>query len=137
MRAIARLMIAAIFVMGGLHKLQQDNHAAMGAMIGEKLTALGVDTAPFAEFLIYVYYLAIFLELAGGAALALGGENCGAVMLLMFLIPVTGFMHNFWDLKGAKQQEEMVQFLKNVSIAGGLLAMLTRKAGGSKKEKSD
>ena len=59
--------------------------------------------------------------------MALGGESCGAVMLLIFLAGVTPIMHapNHTGEDAAKEnQTEIIQMLKNLSIAGGLLVML-------------
>lgn len=70
--------------------------------------------------------------LAGAAALAiLGGVSVlagwktrwGVAALLAFLAPVTVVFHGFWGYQGAEVQPQMIQFLKNLSIAGGLLAL--------------
>jgi hypothetical protein len=47
-------------------------------------------------------------------------------------------MHNFWDMPPESQQyqAEMVQFMKNVAILGGLLVLMTTsKAGPASKDK--
>jgi putative oxidoreductase len=51
------------------------------------------------------------------------------VALLVFIVPVTLVFHNFWAVPQAQQQMQLVNFLKNLSIAGGLLIVLARGAG--------
>jgi putative oxidoreductase len=69
--------------------------------------------------------IAIVLEIVGGLMVLLGlNARWGAVVLLVFLIPVTVIMHNFWALPEAEQREQMINFMKNISIMGGLLMVV-------------
>jgi uncharacterized membrane protein YphA (DoxX/SURF4 family) len=55
-----------------------------------------------------------------------------------YLLPTSVIMHNFWDMPPESQQyqAEMVQFMKNVAIMGGLLVLTTTfKAGAATKDK--
>jgi putative oxidoreductase len=63
------------------------------------------------------------LLLLGGASIGLGFHaRIGAVLLALFLIPVTFFMHRFWDIADtAAAQMQYVQFMKNVSLLGATL----------------
>ena len=74
-----------------------------------------------------------FSVLASGAMLVLGGLSiisgafvvlgAGAVALFLLVAAVT--MHDFWRVEDAeRQQTEMTQFLKNVTMAGAALAFL-------------
>ena len=64
----------------------------------------------------------IVLELVGGLLVLLGFyTRWGAVALLVFLVPVTAIMHNFWAYEGAEGMQHMINFMKNISIMGGLL----------------
>jgi len=47
----------------------------------------------------------------------------------VFLVPVTLVFHNFWAYQGAEAQLQTIQFLKNVSIGGGLLAIFAAGPG--------
>jgi putative oxidoreductase len=69
--------------------------------------------------------------LASGAVLVLGGLGivAGAFPVLAGLA-VAGFlfvsavtMHAFWAVPDEQQQDELTQFLKNVALAGGALAI--------------
>ena len=74
--------------------------------------------------------VAVGLELVGGILVLLGlYARWGALALLAFLVPVTLIMHNFWTLPEAEAMKQMINFMKNVSIAGGLLMVLALGAG--------
>jgi putative oxidoreductase len=67
---------------------------------------------------------AVALELLGGLSVLAGWKTrWGVVALLTFLAPVTVIFHGFWGYQGAEVQPQLIQFLKNVSIAGGLIAL--------------
>ncbi len=55
----------------------------------------------------------------------------GAFCLLVFLVPATIIMHDFWHLSGMDRSVEMGMFLKNLSIVGGLLVVLALGKKGS------
>ncbi len=66
------------------------------------------------------------LEIIGGLSVLLGFyTRFGALALLLFLVPVTLIMHNFWAIEdAAAAQEQMINFMKNVSITGAVLFIL-------------
>jgi putative oxidoreductase len=67
---------------------------------------------------------AALVELIGGASVLLGWKaRWGALALIAYLVPVTLVFHNPAGLEGMAAQMEVVQFLKNLAIAGGLLAV--------------
>jgi putative oxidoreductase len=73
---------------------------------------------------------AVALELLGAASLLLGlRARWGAVALLVFLVPVTLVFHDFWAYQGAEQKLQSIEFLKNLSIGGGLLSVVGAGAG--------
>lgn len=63
------------------------------------------------------------IALAGGLSILLGYRaKIGAWLLVLFLVPVTLLMHNFWAVKDPMMaQIQQVMFLKNVSMLGGAL----------------
>jgi putative oxidoreductase len=74
--------------------------------------------------------IATVLELVGGIGVVLGFKaRWAAVALLVFLVPVTFVFHNFWAAPPNEQQVQLVNFLKNFSIAGGTLIVFARGAG--------
>ena len=69
--------------------------------------------------------------LASGLVLVLGGlaivlgiyPVLGALGVAVFLVAAALLFHDFWAVPEDQQQEEMTQFLKNVALAGGALAL--------------
>jgi len=67
--------------------------------------------------------MAGLLAAAGGLSVALGYRaKLGAGLLLVFLVPVTLTMHNFWTLTDPMMAAiQQAMFVKNVSLLGGAL----------------
>ncbi len=113
-----RVLIAAIFIMSGLHKITAFADTA------EQIAEAGVPLAS------YVTYVVILLELVGGVSVAVGFKSTyGAVLLILFLVPVTLLMHDFWTYEGKQMMEEMGHFMKNLAILGGLLVLTVTDPG--------
>jgi putative oxidoreductase len=69
--------------------------------------------------------LGIVFKLVGSFLLIIGcNVRLGATLLIAFLVPVTWIVHGFWHIPEQNQPIEMVMFLKNISILGGLLVVL-------------
>ncbi len=67
-------------------------------------------------------FLTCIIEFFGGISLVIGFmTRWGAAILALFLIPVTLLYHNFWSLGGGEAHIQMIHFLKNLAIIGGLL----------------
>lgn len=104
-----RFLFSAIFIFAALgHFSQQEIDYAAHAGV------------PFASLLVPASGL---LALAGGLSILLGYRaRIGAWLLVLFLVPVTLMMHNFWAVKDPMMaQMQMAMFLKNVSMLGGAL----------------
>jgi putative oxidoreductase len=108
-----RLMIGLPFAMSGLGKLAA--YGATTAMIG----AAGLPFPPLA------YAVAVAVELGGGVLLVAGYQaRVVAIALAVFsLATAVSFHNNFAD------QNQMIHFLKNVMMAGGLLQIAAFVAG--------
>jgi uncharacterized membrane protein YphA (DoxX/SURF4 family) len=65
------------------------------------------------------------MAVVGGLSVALGiWGDVGALVLIAFLVPVAFYMHAFWKETDPQQQaNQMAHFLKNLSMAGGALAL--------------
>lgn len=63
------------------------------------------------------------VAIVGGLSILLGYRaRIGAWLLVLFLVPVTLTMHNFWAIKDPMMaQMQMVMFMKNLSMLGGAL----------------
>jgi len=70
------------------------------------------------------------LALLGGLSVLLGYRaRIGAWMLVLFLVPVTLMMHNFWAAPPQMAQMQQGMFLKNLAMLGGALMMTYFGAG--------
>jgi len=73
---------------------------------------------------------AILCEVLGGLSVLVGYRaRIGAAALIVFLIPASLIFHDFWTLEGMEQQVQMVMFMKNLSIMGGLLLVMSLGTG--------
>ncbi len=75
-------------------------------------------------------YLAIFILILGGALLLLGYRSSfGALLLLLYWIPVTFILYSWWNDPIEFRRDNSIQFMKNLSIAGGLLIVMVNGSG--------
>jgi putative oxidoreductase len=110
---LGRILIGAPFVMSGLGKL-----AAYGATVGY-IAAMGLPVQPLA------FVMAVLTELGGGLLLLSGyrARTVSLAMAVFCVVTALFFHHNFAD------QNQMIHFLKNVMMAGGLLQITYFGAG--------
>ncbi|MGD9126538.1 MAG: DoxX family protein [Planctomycetia bacterium] len=115
---VGRLFLSLIFLLSAINKMMNWSHTA-DLMRGE-----GMKWVPF--FLI----MAVIVEIGGGLSVLLGVKaRLGALALLIFLLPVTLIFHDFWQYADLEQTMQMIHFLKNLAIMGGLLVLLGHGAG--------
>ena len=110
---VGRLLIGLPFAMSGLGKL-----AAYGATT-KYIEAVGLPMPALA------FVVAVIVELGGGLALVAGWRTRPvALALVLFSIATAlSFHNNFAD------QNQMIHFLKNIMMAGGLLQIVAFGAG--------
>jgi len=113
-----RILLSVMFLISGVFKVAAYSQI-VGYAAAMHLPAPGVAIA-----------LAAAVELACGLAVLAGFKTrIVAWVLFLYLIPVTFLFHNFWAVQGAEQQTQMVNFLKNAAIMGGLLVLAVNGAG--------
>jgi putative oxidoreductase len=113
MALLGRLLIAAIFLMSGIAKLT-DIPGTVAHMTGKGI--------PYADTLAIVAGIG---EVAGGIAIAIGLlARLGAFGLFLYMIPTTLIFHAFWNHEGAERLPQMVNFMKNLAIMGGLATLV-------------
>jgi putative oxidoreductase len=111
---LGRIAIAAIFLVSGTAKLVDVAGTAA------HMSAVGI---PFPEPLAMFAGVA---EILGALSLMFGAlTRVGAIGLILFLIPTTLLFHNFWALEGDEQRLQLVQFLKNLGLIGGLIFLIS------------
>ncbi len=110
---ISRILISIIFLMAGFGKIM-DPQGTMGYM-----AAMGM---PFTGFFLLG---AILMEVGGGLSVLAGYKTkWGAWALFLFLIPTTLIFH-----QNVGDKMQMIMFLKNLAIMGGLLQLALHGAG--------
>ncbi len=111
---IGRVLLSLIFIMSGAQKLgAHDATVQYIASVGMPMPSLA-------------YIGAIVFELGGGLALLVGFQaRIAAIALSVFTVLAAAYFHtNFAD------QIQMIMFLKNFTIIGGLLQIVAHGAGG-------
>jgi putative oxidoreductase len=107
---VGRILLGLIFVLSGFKKLM-----AFSGLVAS-ITGKGL---PLPEVLAV---LTIAIELGAGLLLVIGWKaRWAAFLLFLFTIPVSLVFHNFWAMEGAQAAMNQIQFLKNLSIMGGML----------------
>ena len=110
---LGRVLLSVIFILSGLGKIPHFHDIA--GMMAQK----GIPLATVA------LVITLCIEIGGGLMVLTGfGARYAALILFLWLIPVTLVFHHFWGLPAEQQQDQMVNFLKNVAIMGGLLILM-------------
>lgn len=125
-RRLARPMLSTIFIAGGVNALRDSAEHAQAAKpwldktVGRQSENIpdSVPTEP--ETLVRID---AGVKIGAGALLALNKlPRLSSAALLGSLVPTTLANHAFWELEDEGQrQAQMTQFMKNVSLAGGLI----------------
>lgn len=114
---IGRALFSVIFIQAVI------GHFSSGAI--DAASSHGVPLATL------VVPLAGVLACVGGVMVLLGYRaRFGAFLLLLFLVPVTLVMHDFWNVSDAAQAAtQRAHFFKNTSLAGATLLLMYYGAG--------
>ena len=119
---LGRLMLANLFVVSGYKKIGGFD-GTLGYMTA-KMPALD----PMLVKLLLM--ITIVIELGGGLMLLLGlWARSAAMVIFLFLIPVTYVFHAYWGLTPDAMQMQFIQFHKNLAIMGGLLLVVAYGSG--------
>ena len=115
---LGRVLLSLIFIIAGLQKIPGY------AGTQQYMDAMGVPGA--------LLPLVILVELVGGIALLVGWQARIAAFLLAGFSLVSGFLFHLLPglgMEGMAGQAEITSFMKNVSIAGGMLMIVALGAG--------
>ena len=117
---IGRLMIATIFLMSAV-----GNKIPKFSDIARYMASEGV---PLPQVMLAG---AIVFLIVGSVSVITGFKaRIGAALLLVFLILATYFFHDFWTFEDAQaKQEQMIQFMKNLSLMGTMVFLMANGAG--------
>src|SRR6478672_2288044 len=116
---LGRVLLATIFFM-----------AAVGNKIphfSQTAKVMGDVGVPAPEFMLVG---AIAFLVVGSLSVIAGYQaRIGAVLLLTFLVLASYYFHPFWNLEGQAQQEQMIHFMKNLSMMGAMLFIVANGSG--------
>ena len=117
---LGRILLCTIFLLSAVGNKIPNFQAVAGAMAKEGVPAQQVMLAGAILFLI-----------AGSLSVILGYKaRIGAALLLAFLVLATYYFHDFWTLSDPQaQQEQMIQFLKNLGLMGAMLLVIANGTG--------
>ena len=115
---IGRILLALMFVPAGLSKF--GGLAGTAGYIASKglplPTVLAIASA--------------VLEVVAGLAIIVGYRaRLAGLALALFTLLAAFIFHNYWDAPAEQQMMQQLLFMKNVSIAGGLLLLAACGAG--------
>lgn len=134
---LARFLISLVFLAGAVNKILHWHETEVSLMttLCEWQSNIGFSDgmqdclAVMVSITPLLLLGATLLEFIGALMVLLGiKEKLGAAFLVLFLVPVTLFMHSFWFVEGPAREIQMAHFLKNLAILGGLLMILLKRA---------
>ena len=107
---IGRILFSMIFIMSGLnHFMKLDMMTGMASQAGVPVPGASV-------------IIAGIIIILGGLSVLLGYKaKIGAVLLFIFLILASFMVHDFWNYPEDQTMQQMISFMKNLSMAGGTL----------------
>ena len=109
-----RIILGGFFIYSGV------NHFIKFGMMTQYAKMKGV---PFPAVAQGVTGLMVLL---GGLSIVFGiYPVAGIVLLVLFLVPVTFMMHNFWNLEDPQlRMTDKINFTKNLALLGAILMLL-------------
>jgi len=110
---VSRVMLALMFIMGGLmfHLGQRQAATAAARSMNVPLAMIGVPLTGVTNVL-------------GGLMVVLGvWGDVGALILGVNVALFAFFMHPMWKADDATRDDDMQHFLKNMTICGGMIVL--------------
>lgn len=103
---LGRICFTVVFIIG-----------TMGHFNGQDLPYAIQAGVPMAKIMVP---LAGAIAVLGGLSILFGYKaKLGGWLIVLFLVPVTLMLHNFWAVTGAARMMQMTNFEKNLSMLGG------------------
>ena len=109
---LARILMMVLFVLSGWGKLT-GFQGTVGYMAS---TGAPLPTVAAA--------VAVVMEFGVGIALLIGlWTRPLAILMALFVLGTSFIAHSYWDMQGAMEAANKIQFYKNLSIMGGLFLL--------------
>ncbi|CAJ0712123.1 Inner membrane protein YphA [Ralstonia edaphis] len=109
---LARILMMVLFVMSG-----------WGKLTGFQGT-VGYMASTGAPMPMVAAAVAVVMEFGVGIALLIGlWTRPLAILMALFVLGTSFIAHSYWDMEGAMEAANKIQFFKNLSIMGGLFLL--------------
>ncbi|CAJ0797542.1 Inner membrane protein YphA [Ralstonia psammae] len=109
---LARILMMVLFVMSG-----------WGKLTGFQGT-VGYMASTGAPVPVLAAAIAVVMEFGVGIALLIGlWTRPLAILMALFVLGTSFIAHSYWDMEGAMEAANKIQFYKNLSIMGGLFLL--------------
>lgn len=116
---VGRILLALMFVLAGFNKIG-GFEGTVGYIASKGLPMPSV-----------LAVLTIVLEIGAGLALMAGWRaRWAAFALAGFTVLASVIFHNYWAMPAEQQMVQMLMFMKNLAVTGGLLMVFALGAGG-------
>jgi putative oxidoreductase len=111
---LGRMIFGGFFLYNGIHHIQERKSLAQYS---------AAKHVPAPEIAVTASGV---LLIVGGVSILLGVKpKWGALAIMAFLAGVSPVMHDFWTQEDpTQQQNEMINFMKNMAMLGGALALM-------------
>ena len=110
---IGRAMFGGFFIMSGIKHFQQQKQMAQYAA-AKKVPKPDLAVKATGTMLV-----------VGGTSILLGIKpKLGTLAVLGFLAGVSPVMHDFWNEDAEQRMNDMINFTKNMALAGGAMALM-------------
>lgn len=111
---IGRVIVGLFYIMTGIP------HFTKLSMMSQYAGSKGVPLAPVA-----IVFTGILLLIAGITIILGFYPEIGVIALVIFYLPVTFIMHNFWSVENPMaRMAEQTNFMKNMALMGSALMYL-------------
>jgi putative oxidoreductase len=115
---VARILLMILFVIFGWSKLTGFSGTVA------YMTSTGAPVPTISAI------IAVVMEFAVGIALVVGFYTRPlAAILALYTLGTAIIGHHYWNMTGAEQYANMINFYKNISIMGGLLLLVVTGPG--------
>jgi uncharacterized membrane protein YphA (DoxX/SURF4 family) len=114
-----QMFLLGRLIVGGYYLFSAFHHFTGLAMMSQYAAAKGVPAPGLA-----ILVSGVLLAIAGLSFLLGVAPRIGVAALVLFLVPVTLTMHQFWNVQGQMRIAEMVNFTKNLALLGSGLMFL-------------
>lgn len=134
---IGRILLGAIFILAAINKIMYWDESVMTLQTTlENWKSYGGPNALFGgisliqQHLDFSLGLALGFEMLGGLLVLIGVvPRFGAILLILFLIPTTIVFHPFWYMIPPERDTQLISFMKNLSILGGVFLVFAFGSG--------